>query len=106
VAGKGGMSTRFGGVGASRVRRNSAVFYAAEIAAAKTLLFLRKSVAVDIFTLRDPCAARGSFVSIPAQRCHSYHVTPGSPYGIAHCWMGINAIATALQSLGIGRTIP
>ena len=46
------MSARFGGVGAWRVRSNSAVFYAAEIAAAKMLLFFRGSAAMDILTLR------------------------------------------------------
>ena len=44
------MPARFGGVGAWRVRSNSAVFYADEIAAVKMLLFLRKSAAMDILT--------------------------------------------------------
>ena len=39
AAGKGGVHTRFGGVGAGRARRNYGVFYAAEIAAARMLFF-------------------------------------------------------------------
>jgi len=53
VAGRGRasiVSARFGGVGAWRVRRNSAVFYVAEIVAAKMLLFFRKSAPMDILT--------------------------------------------------------
>jgi hypothetical protein len=49
----------FGGVGAWRAHRNSAVFYATEIAAAKMLLFFRKSVALDILTLRGKRAQTG-----------------------------------------------
>ncbi len=44
------VSARFDGVGAWRVRRNSAVFYVAEIVAAKMLLFFRKSAPMDILT--------------------------------------------------------
>jgi hypothetical protein len=47
------MSTRFGGVGEWRVRSNSAVFHAAEIAAAMMLLFFRELAPMDILTKRD-----------------------------------------------------
>ena len=47
------MPTRFGGVGARRARRNSAVFYAARIDAAKTLLFFRELAAMNILNIRD-----------------------------------------------------
>jgi hypothetical protein len=53
VAGKGGVSDRFGGFGAWHARSNSVVFQAAEIATAKMLLFLRKSTAIDILTIRS-----------------------------------------------------
>jgi len=43
---------RFCGVGVWRARRNSAVFYVAEIVAAKMLLFFRKSASMDILTMR------------------------------------------------------
>ena len=46
------VPTRFGGVGAWRARRNSAVFHATEIAAVGMLLFFRESVAMDILTQR------------------------------------------------------
>ena len=47
------MPARFCSVGAGRVRSNSAVFYAVEIAAAKMLLFFRELAAMDILTKRD-----------------------------------------------------
>ena len=47
------VPTRFCGFGAGRARSNSEVFFfAAEIAAAKTLLIFRKSVAMVFFTIR------------------------------------------------------
>ena len=51
------MRTRFGGVGAWHARRNSAVFYVAEIVAAKMLLFFRKPATMGFFTIRGAGAA-------------------------------------------------
>ena len=52
AAGEGGVSARFGGVGAWHARSNSAVFHAAEIAAEGMLLFFRKSATMDILNIR------------------------------------------------------
>ena len=76
MAGKGGVSALFGGVGAWRVRSNSAVFYAVEIAAAKMLLFFRESVEVVILAVRVDKAVR--YVSGQGYQCTRYPPA-GSP---------------------------
>ena len=46
------LPTRFGGVGAWHAQRNSAVFFVAEIVAAKMLLFFRKSATLVVIAAK------------------------------------------------------
>ena len=61
------VPTRFCGFGAGRARSNSEVFFfAAEIAAAKMLLFFRKPATMDILTKRGSNRCRDRCQSLPS----------------------------------------
>ena len=77
------LLTRFGGVGAWHARRNSAVFCVAEIAAAKMLLFFRKSATMDILTKRGSADSglTGGFIGrilVKPKSAHLFNSAPGS----------------------------
>ena len=64
------VPTRFCGFGAGRARSNSEVFFfAAEIAAAKMLLFFRKPATMDILTKRGCMKSASSAVYVRFQLC-------------------------------------
>ena len=78
------VPTRFCGFGAGRARSNSEVFFfAAEIAAAKMLLFFRKPATMDILTKRGSADSglTGGFIGrilVKPKSAHLFNSAPGS----------------------------